>query len=212
MNLTKRASLPSFLGLLCLGIIPNLRNRKRLGRQVYGGAVASVSFISDCLEQAPIRLRETCEDLTQEEVLCRLALLQQCRSHPLACDTGRGQSDTPTGKRVYVVGGWHEKFGQPVDAPDPADRMSLRVLAIPDLTVLLGYSQAVGERIRRLLGDLTADNLDQPICPSRPEQSVAGNLRHLIRHMNNHHGQVTYIHGLQNQNWDLPPGTGAVLP
>jgi len=137
VNLTKRASLPSFLGLLCLGIIPNLRNRKRLGRQVYGGAVASVSFISDCLEQAPIRLRETCEDLTQEEVLCRLALLQQCRSHPLACDTGRGQSDTPTGKRVYVVGGWHEKFGQPVDAPDPADRMSLRVLAIPDLTVLL---------------------------------------------------------------------------
>jgi len=29
--------------------------------------------------------------------------------------------------------------------------------------------------------------------------------------MNNHHGQVTYIHGLQNQNWDLPPGTDAVL-
>ncbi|PCI20288.1 MAG: hypothetical protein COB68_03025 [SAR202 cluster bacterium] len=110
------------------------------------------------------------------------------------------------------MGGWHEKFGQPVDAPDPADRMSLRVLAIPDLTVLLGYSQAVGERIRRLLGDLTADNLDQPICPSRPEQSVAGNLRHLIRHKNNRHGQVAYIHDLQNQNWDLPPGTGAVLP
>ncbi|MAX58182.1 MAG: hypothetical protein CL755_04965 [Chloroflexi bacterium] len=59
---------------------------------------------------------------------------------------------------------------------------------------------------------MTADNLDQPICRSRPEQSVAGNLRHLIRHMNNHHGQVTYIHGLQNQNWDLPPGTDAVLP
>ena len=90
--------------------------------------------------------------------------------------------------------------------------MSLRVLAIPDLTVLLGYSQAVGEGTRRLLGDFTADNLDQPICPSRPKQSVAGNLRHLVRHKNNHHGQVAYIHDLQNQNWNLPPGTGAVLP
>ena len=73
MNLTKRASLPSFLGLLCLGIIPNLRNRKRLVRQVYGGAVASVSFISDCLEQVQIRLLETCEGLTQEEVVWRPA-------------------------------------------------------------------------------------------------------------------------------------------
>ncbi len=34
-----------------------------------GGAVDSVSFISYCLEQAQIRLIETCEDLTQEEVL-----------------------------------------------------------------------------------------------------------------------------------------------
>ena len=106
----------------------------------------SVSFISYCLEQAQIRLIGTCEDLTQEEVLWRLALRQQCRDHPLACATGRGQSGTPTRKPVCVVGGWHEKFGQPVDAPDPVDRMSLWVLAIPDLTVLLGYSQAVGER------------------------------------------------------------------
>ena len=109
------------------------------------------------------------------------------------------------------MGGWHEKFGRPVDAPDPADRMRLRALAIPDLTVFLGHSQDVGEQTERLLGDLTADKFDRPGCPSRPGQSMPGNLRHLISHKNNHHGQVDYIHSLQNQNWDLPTGTGAVL-
>ena len=63
-----------------------------------------------------------------------------------------------------------------------------------------------------MLGTLTAAKLDEPIGPSRPGQSVAGNLRHLLTHKNNHPGQVDYIRGLQNQNWDLPPGTGAVLP
>ena len=90
--------------------------------------------------------------------------------------------------------------------------MGLRALAIPDLAVLMGYAQAVGEQTRRLMGDLTAERLDQPIGSSRPGQSVAGNLRHLITHKNNHHGQMDYIRGLQNQIWDLPPGTGAVLP
>jgi len=75
----------------------------------------------------------------------------------------------------------------------------------------VGYAHAVGEQTRRLLGNLTAGKLDEPIGPSRPGQNVAGNLRHLITHKNNHHGQVDYIRGLQNQNWDLPPGTGAVL-
>ncbi len=90
--------------------------------------------------------------------------------------------------------------------------MGLRALPIPDLTVLVGYDHAVGEQSRRLLGNLTADRLDQPSGASPPQQSVAGTLRHLITHKNNHHGQVDYIRGLQSQTWDLPPGTGAVLP
>ena len=107
-----------------------------------------------------------------------------------------------------------EPLGYPLAgaALDPGDRMGLRALAIPDLAVLMGYAQAVGEQTRRLMGNLTSDRLDQPIGSSRPGQNVAGNLRHLITHKNNHHGQVDYIRGLQNQTWDLPPGTGAVLP
>jgi len=172
----------------------------------------SVSFISDCLEQVQIRLMGTCEGMTQEEVSWRPA--------PYANNIGfilwhvtRAEDNLVTrlesGPTLWVSDGWHKKFDQPVDSPDPGDRMGLRALAIPDLTVLMGYAQAVGEQTRRLMGDLTADRLDQPIGP---QQTVAGTLRHLITHKNNHHGQVDYIRGLQNQNWDLPLGTGSVLP
>ncbi len=30
-------------------------------------------------------------------------------------------------------------------------------------------------------------------------------------HKNNHHGQIDYIRGLQDEVWDLPPGTGMNL-
>ena len=145
VHLTKRASLPSFLGLLWLGIIPNLRNHKRLDRQV-GGRCGLGQFYLVLLGAGTDQAYRDLRGSNPRRSPWRLALRQQCRGHPVACDTGRGQSVTPTGKRVCVLGGWHEKFGQPVDAPDPVDRISLRVLAIPDLTVLLGYSQAVGER------------------------------------------------------------------
>jgi len=41
---------------------------------------------------------------------------------------------------------------------------------------------------------------------------VAGSLRHLITHKNNHHGQIDYLRGLQEEARDLPRGTGVVLP
>ena len=174
-----------------------------------------VRFISDCLEQVQLRLLATCEGMTQKEVLWRPAphannigfiLWHLTRAEDNVVVLLEGQS------ALWVADGWHKKFDQPVDAPDPGDRMGLRALPIPDLTVLMDYARAVGEQTRRLLGDLSAKRLDQPIGPSRPQQSVAGSLRHLITHKNNHHGQVDYIRGLQNQTWELPPGTGAVLP
>ena len=46
----------------------------------------------------------------------------------------------------------------------------------------------------------------------RNEDTRAGSLRHLITHKNNHHGQIDYLRGLQDEEWDLPRGTGIVLP
>jgi hypothetical protein len=42
--------------------------------------------------------------------------------------------------------------------------------------------------------------------------TIGAALRHGITHKNNHHGQIDYIRGLQEEEWDLPRGTGVVLP
>ena len=41
---------------------------------------------------------------------------------------------------------------------------------------------------------------------------LADVLRHLATHKNNHHGQIDFLRGLQQDDWDLPPGTGVRLP
>ena len=163
-----------------------------------------------------LRLLSTCEGITQEQALWRPApyannigfiLWHVTRAEDNLVSRLAGGSPA-----LWVADGWHKKFDQPVDAPDPGDRMGLRALPIPDIAVLLGYAHAVGGQTRRFMGDLAADGLAQSIDRSQPERTVAGYLRHLITHKNNHHGQVDYIRGLQDQTWDLPPGTGAVLP
>ena len=58
---------------------------------------------------------------------------------------------------------------------------------------------------------LTSNDLDQPLNTDRQNYSVGNCLRHLITHQNNHHGQIDYIRGLQDETWDLPVGTGVIV-
>ena len=166
----------------------------------------SIAFITDCLAQVHLRLMATCDDLSSEQLVWRPA--------PTANNIGfilwhlvRNED-----ARATNTGSWHEKFGQPATAPDPGDRMGLQGLAIPSLDVLVGYAEAVHQRTLGYLADLTPDSLDKLPDPARPEYDVSGSLRHLITHKNNHHGQIDYLRGLQDEVWDLPRGTGVVLP
>ena len=176
----------------------------------------AVSFISDCLSQVHLRLLATCDDLTADQLLWRPAptannigfILWHLARHEDARITETGD----LGEDVWATGSWHERFGQPVTAPDPGDRMGLRQLAIPSLDILVGYAEAVHQRSISYVSGLTPDSLDQPTDPARPEHTRAGSLRHLITHKNNHHGQIDYLRGLQDEAWDLPRGTGVVLP
>ncbi len=90
--------------------------------------------------------------------------------------------------------------------------MGLKGLPVPGADVLFGYSEAVHEKSLRFFTALSQGRLDEVPDPARPERTVAASLRHLITHKNNHHGQIDYIRGLQDQSWDLPLGTGIVLP
>ncbi len=176
----------------------------------------AVGFISDCLAQVHLRLMATCEGLNQEQLLWRPA--------PTANNIGfilwhlaRGEDAriTNTGKLaedIWATESWYQKFDQPITAPDPGDRMGLRALAIPSLEVLVGYAEAVQQRTARYVSGLTPEGLDQAPDAASPEQTVASSLRHLITHKNNHHGQIDYLRGLQDEAWDLPRGAGIVLP
>ena len=42
-------------------------------------------------------------------------------------------------------------------------------------------------------------------------QTVGGSLSHVIVLRNNHPGQIDYLRGLQEEDWDLPLGTGEIL-
>ena len=55
--------------------------------------------------------------------------------------------------------------------------------------------------------ELWYEGFGQPVTapdPDRPDFTVAGSLRHLVTHKNNHHGQIDYLRGLQDEAWDLP--------
>lgn len=176
----------------------------------------AVTFISDTLREVQLRLLATCQGLTQDQVVWRPS--------PDANNIGfilwhltRGEDNVTSNlsahePALWVSQRWHEKFNQPVEAPDPGDRMGLQGLSIPDLEVLIGYSKAVHEKSQSVLSALPGEMLDDVPDPTRTQRTVAAALRHLITHKNNHHGQIDYIRGLQDQNWDLPPGTGIVLP
>ena len=175
-----------------------------------------LDFISDSLAQVHFRLIETCEGLTQDQVVWRpvpgtnnigFILWHMSRAQDnLACNLAGG------GPPLWESEGWYEKFDQPIDSPDPGDKMGLQALAIPDVDVLTGYCEAVHRRTMRLLEELDPGSLDRAVDPARPERTLIRLLRHAITHKNNHHGQIDYIRGLQDQTWDLPPGTGMVLP
>ena len=175
-----------------------------------------VSFISECLAQVQLRLMGTCQGLTREQVLWRPAPYANNIGfilwHMTRAEDGLisrlGGAQPP----LWAADGWHRKFNQPVDAPAPGDRMGLQALPIPDPDILLGYSGVVGQQTRRFMQSLTAGRLEQAVDSSQPQRTVARSLRHMITHKNNHHGQIDYLRGLQEQTWDLPPGTGVVLP
>jgi len=98
-----------------------------------------------------------------------------------------------------------------VDAPDPGDRLGLRAVNIPEMEVLIGYLEAVNARTSEYLGQLTEDDLWRVPDPAQTGPSKVVSLRHLITHKNHHQGQIDFIRGLQDDVWDLPPGTGMAL-
>jgi hypothetical protein len=65
------------------------------------------------------------------------------------------------------------------------------------------------DTLEKLRG-LTPDDLDRVPDPAQPDRNVSTQLRYMITHKNNHHGQIDYIRGLLHPEWELKSGTGVV--
>ena len=176
----------------------------------------TISFITDSLDQVHVRLLATCDGLTQEQVVWRPApyannigfiLWHVARGEDrMITQLSGGSTDLWESEGLYI------RFGQPVEMPDPGDRMGLRSLAIPATDTLTGYLKAAHQKTSGYLATLLDDRLAE-IPETYPRGvTVSQALRHLITHKNNHHGQIDFLRGLQDPNWDLPRGTGMTLP
>ena len=180
----------------------------------------TVQFISDCLEQTHIRLMATCDGLAEEQMAWRPAptsnnigfiLWHVARNEDSRVTrTARGASGFEAD--LWVTDGWYEKFGQPQTAPDPGDRLGLRSLAIPPPEVLVSYAKAASARTALFLQTLEESRLNEAMSSTDQQDTLSSSLRHIIVHKNNHHGQIDYLRGLQEEDWDLAPGTGRILP
>ena len=175
----------------------------------------TVEFIRQSLGQVHYRLTLTCGQVTPEQVLWRPA--------PHANNIGfilwhvaRAQDNLASrlagATSLWESKLWYVQFGQPKDALDPGDRMGLQALPLPDLGTLTAYLNAAHQRLVHVVLAQTSASLDAVPNASRPLETVAALLRHQITHQNNHHGQIDFIRGLQDTAWDLPPGTGMVMP
>ena len=176
----------------------------------------TIEFISQSLQQVQIRLLATCDGLSDEQVLWRPSPSSNNIGFIL-WHIARAEDDVASRLRhgeatLWVSDQWFEKFRQPIDSPDPGDRMGLRALSLPPLDTLVGYLEAVYSRTQEAVSALTESDLDEHEGDSPAGRTTSTSLRHLITHKNNHHGQVDYIRGLQDDTWDLPRGTGVRLP
>ena len=176
----------------------------------------TIQFITQSMEQVQLRLLVTCEGLTREQVLWR-PFPHANNIGFILWHLGRSDDARVTGlsagsKDIWETERWHEKFEQPMASPDPGDRLGFQKRRIPELNILLAYLETAHERFKGFMKTVTTSDLDRPVNPSTPQRTVGAVLRHGITHRNNHHGQVDYIRGLQEEEWDLPRGTGVVLP
>ena len=142
----------------------------------------TILFITQSLSQVQLRLLATCDGLTQEQVLWRpgpqannigFILWHVARVEDTLASRAGGNQPT-----LWESEGFHERFGQPVDAPDPGDRPGLRALQVPALEVLTDYLDAAYRRTQELLSTLKPEGLGIVPDPSRPERTLAASLRY----------------------------------
>ena len=178
----------------------------------------TVKFVEQCLNEVHERLTKSLHGLNQEELIWRPAPHANCIAeilwHVVRSEDRMTRPRIGLGAELWESQQWYQRFGYPREQPRGTDYQLLRVLDLPapQLEDLLAYMEAVHQDTLGKLHSLSPADLDRLPDPAHPERPIASYFRHLIIHKNNHHGQIDYIRGLIQPDWDLPPGTGIVQP
>jgi DinB family protein len=177
----------------------------------------AVTFIRQALTQVHERLMATLDGLTEADVTWRPApaanTILEIVWHVARADDRMGRRRTGLGPELWDQG-WSARFGEMSDirSGDPYQFLKGDGIVAPRLDDIKAYLSALHRDTDEKLRGLTPADLDRVPDPERPERSVATYFRHMITHKNNHHGQVDFIKGLRQPEWNLTPGTGLVQP
>ena len=176
----------------------------------------TIKFIEQCKNQVYQRFTKTLEGLTPEQLVWRPAPHANCIAE-IVLHVARGEDEmirtmAGLGPELWESQKWREHFGYQEEQLHEKGFQFLKDgnLTPPQLEDLLDYLEALHQDTLSKLNSLTAEDLDRARDPEQPKRILANNFRHLITHTNNHHGQVDYIRGLMQPDWDLPRGTGVI--
>lgn len=173
----------------------------------------AVTFIAQSLSQVHERLTKSLEGLTSQQVAWRPAeganAIVEILWHAARAEDRTVKVALGADMDVWESQDWRQRINLAGESGlDDSYRFLELGLNAPNLDDLVAYFDAINENTLAIVRGMSPADLDRIPEPSMPEHSVAARLRHLITHNNNHHGQIDYIRGLTQPEWDLPPGTG----
>ncbi len=172
-----------------------------------------VTFIGQSLNQVQERLTKSLEGLTSQDVAWRpqagANAIAEILWHVARVEDNMARQAGGLATSVWESQEWNRRINLPgAEALDDNYRFLELGLAAPGLDDLIAYLVAVHQNTLQLVRGMTPADLDRVPDSSAPGRTVGALFRHMITHKNNHHGQIDYIRGLQQREWDLPRGTG----
>lgn len=178
----------------------------------------TIKFAEQCLNEVHERLIGSIKGLSQEDLSWRPATHANSTGeilwHLARTEDRMLRPNAVLGPEVWESQDLYHLFGYPKDSYPGVDPTFPATQGLPEprLEHLLAYIEMVHQDTLEKLHSLSPDDLDRVPNPDLPQRSVSSYFRHLIIHNNNHHGQLDYIRGLMNQEWELTPGTGIIQP
>ena len=176
----------------------------------------AITFIRQALTQAHERFMATLGGLTDADATWRPAphanTILEIAWHVARVDDRLGRRATGLGPELWESQGWSERLGttKDIQTREPYQFLKKEGAVPPRLDDVRAYLVALHADTLEKLRGLTPEDLDRVPDPAQPDRNVATQLRHMITHKNNHHGQIDFIRGLRHPEWDLTPGTGIV--